>query len=81
MNEQLNLLPDLGEKFDLTGFTFGLATQVQQVGHYAKPQNEGGTNQVGQATIADFLGSVCRRCASGHGRFYPGSVDRKRGQR
>ena len=54
VNEQLNLLPDLGEKFDLTGFTFGLATQVQQVGHYAKPQNEGGTNQVGQATIADF---------------------------
>lgn len=53
-NEQLNLLPDLGEKFDLTGFTFGLASQVQQVGHYAKPQNEGGTNQVGQATLADF---------------------------
>ena len=53
-NEKLNLLPDLGEKFDLTGFTFGLATQVQQVGHYAKQQNEGGTNQVGQATIADF---------------------------
>ena len=84
-NEQLNLLPALGEQFDVTGFTFGLGTQVQQRGHYAKSSGGGeGTNQVGNPTMADFSWAAesveAIHAATAMGDSIRETLNRKRGQ-
>ena len=53
LNEKLGLLPDLSEKFNLVGFTFGLGTQVKQRS-FVPSVDTSQTNNVAKLGIADF---------------------------
>ncbi len=52
-NERLNLLPEIAERFDVVGFTFGLGTQVKEVGQVSW-DSVSETNGVRKATLDDF---------------------------
>ena len=82
-DENLNLLPELSEKFDLVAFTFGLGGQVRELQRAHRAQENDPSRPAAKLTLKDFpwideLGAV--HSATAMGDSLRETLNRKRGQ-
>ena len=82
-NENLNLLPELSENFDLAAFTFGLGGQVRELQRAHRDQENDPNAPTAKLTLKDFpwigeLGAV--HSATAMGDSLRETLNRKRGQ-
>ena len=82
-NTNLNLLPELSEKFDLVAFTFGLGGQVRELQRAHRAQENDPNTPAAKLTLKDFpwideLGAV--HSATAMGDSLREVINRKRGQ-
>jgi len=82
-NEQLNLLPELSETFDLVAFTFGMGGQVRELQRAHRSNAEDPNSPDAKLTLKDFpwvneLGAV--HSATAMGDSLREVINRKRGQ-